>query len=248
VDDNEAGRLRWERRWEWPLTVVAVVFLGAYAWPILEPDLHKSVRRSLSWVVWITWGLFIVDYAVRWRLSVNRRRFLRSNVFDLGIIVLPFLRPLRALRLLTLLGVLNRRVASSLRGRVAVYVVGATSLVIFCAALAGLDAERQNPEANIQTFGDAVWWAATTVTTVGYGDRYPTTGEGRVVASLLMIGGIALLGVVTATLASWLLDRVRELEETSQAATRQDIQALSQQLAELQAEVRGLRPSAGKNP
>jgi voltage-gated potassium channel len=171
---------------------------------------------------------------------VDRRLILRSSVVDLIVIVLPFLRPLRVLRLVTLLGVLNRRVASSLRGQIAVYVTGATSLVIFCAALAVLDAERGRPGANITTFGDAVWWATTTVTTVGYGDRYPTTGQGRLIAGLLMIGGIALLGVVTASLASWLLDRVREVAEESRLATRRDIHALSQQVAELKTELQTL--------
>jgi voltage-gated potassium channel len=56
--------------------------------------------------------------------------------------------------------------------------------------------------ANIKTFGDALWWALSTMTTVGYGDRYPTTGEGRLVAGGLMLAGVALLGVITASLAS----------------------------------------------
>ena len=72
-----------------------------------------------------------------------------------------------------------------------------------------LDNERGKPGANIETFGDAVWWAMTTVTTVGYGDRYPVTGMGRVIAGAVMVAGIALLGTVTATLASWLIDQVR---------------------------------------
>jgi voltage-gated potassium channel len=58
------------------------------------------------------------------------------------------------------------------------------------------------PDANITDFGDAIWWAVTTMTTVGYGDRYPVTSAGRMVAFALMIGGIALLGTATATLAS----------------------------------------------
>jgi voltage-gated potassium channel len=65
-----------------------------------------------------------------------------------------------------------------------------------------LDAERSSPDANITDFGDAIWWAVTTMTTVGYGDRYPATSAGRMVAFALMIGGIALLGTATATLAS----------------------------------------------
>ena len=95
------------------------------------------------------------------------------------------------------------------RGRVLVYVVGATSLLSFVAALTVLDYERRSPDANIASFGDAMWWALTTMTTVGYGDRFPVTGEGRLVAAGLMLAGIALLGVVTATMASWLVQRLR---------------------------------------
>jgi voltage-gated potassium channel len=71
-----------------------------------------------------------------------------------------------------------------------------------------LDAERSSRDANISDFGDAIWWAVSTMTTVGYGDHYPVTPVGRLVAFGLMIGGIALLGTVTATLASWLVETV----------------------------------------
>ncbi len=143
------------------------------------------------------------------------------------VVVLPALRPLRLLRLVTLLTVLNRRAAGSMRGRVAVYVTGATTLMLFIAALAVLDAERGKRDSNIATFGDALWWTMTTVTTVGYGDRFPVTGTGRFVAAGLMLAGIALLGVVTASVASWLLERVAEVEEASQAATRRDVEVLA---------------------
>lgn len=164
---------------------------------------------------------------------MDRRRFIRSNLLDLVVVALPILRPLRLLRLVTLLSVLNRKAGSSLRGRVLTYVAGAAGLVIFVAALAVLDAERRNPDANILSFPDALWWAATTVTTVGYGDRYPMTGEGRLIAVGLMIAGIAIIGVITAAFASWLLERVREVEEESSAATRQDVERLSGEIANL---------------
>lgn len=74
-------------------------------------------------------------------------------------------------------------------------------LLAFCGGPAVLDAERSHPAANITGFGDAAWWAATTMTTIGYGDRYPVTATGRLAAVALMVAGIAVLGVVTATLA-----------------------------------------------
>lgn len=80
------------------------------------------------------------------------------------------------------------------------------------------DVERTARGSNIKTFGDALWWAATTVTTVGYGDRYPTTGQGRLIAVGLMVVGIALLGVVTATIAAWFVERLRDVQETEERA------------------------------
>ena len=149
------------------------------------------------------------------------------------MIVLPLLRPLRLLRLIPLLSVLNRRAQTGLRGRVAIYVAGGASLLAFVAAIAVLDVERSSPDANISDFGDAIWWAVTTMTTVGYGDHYPVTSIGRVVAFGLMLGGIALLGTVTATLASWLVETVAAEKERAEDlhATVQRLEAKVELLA-----------------
>ena len=122
-------------------------------------------------------------------------------------------RQLRALRLVTVISVLNRQLRDDVRGRVAVYVASTVTLVGFVAAIAVLDAERDAPDASITTFGDAVWWTLTTISTVGYGDRYPVTLEGRCVAAALMVAGIALLGVVTASIASWFVENLRRAGE-----------------------------------
>lgn len=139
---------------------------------------------------------------------------------DVATLAVPMLRPLRALRVVVALNVLGRRGRTFARGWVVVYVAMAVAIVGFVASLAVLDAEGASPEANIRTFGDALWWAATTVTTVGNGDRFPTTTEGRIVAVGLMVTGIALVGVVTATLASWFVEKVAEFRPPSSAPRR----------------------------
>jgi voltage-gated potassium channel Kch len=113
-------------------------------------------------------GIFVVDIVVRLFLADERMRYLVRHWYDVLVLALPLLRPLRLLRLIPLLSVLNRRATMRLRGRVGIYVAGGASLLAFCAALAVLDAERSSPDANISDFGDAIWWAVTTMTTVGY--------------------------------------------------------------------------------
>ncbi|GAB1511007.1 ion channel [Actinophytocola sp. KF-1] len=133
----------------------------------------------------------MIDYVVRFCLARRRLRFVLRNPFDLAVVLLPVVRQSRAL--VTVVTLLNRRLVHSLQQRVALYASGATLVVGLCASLAVLDA----PDATITDFPGALWWTLTTITTVGYGDRYPVTGEGRLVAATLMLGGIALLGVVT---------------------------------------------------
>jgi voltage-gated potassium channel len=151
---------------------------------------------------------------------------------DLLVIALPLLRPLRLLRLLVLFTLLNRRVCMRLPAPTAVYTGGAAALLAFCAALGVLNAERGHEGANINSFGDSIWWAITTMTTVGYGDRYPVTGLGRAIAVMLMVGGIALLGVVTASLASWLIEAV-EADQQETYDMRNEIRTLHRKLDQL---------------
>lgn len=209
---------RWESAAQLPLTLASLLFVGAYAWPILDPGLPDSVVLLCGSVVWTTWALLVVDLGMRIFLSIDRWSFVRRHPVDIAMVVLPVLRPLQLLRLLTLLKTLNRYAASSLRGRVGIYLVASGTLIVFVAALAVLDAERGGP-GPIQSFGDAIWWALTTISTVGYGDMYPVTVEGRFVAVGLMVCGIGVLGVVTGSFASWLLERVQDLEEQERGAT-----------------------------
>lgn len=234
---------RWERLAEAPLAVAAAVFLAAYAWPILDTGLTAGLRQLCAVTNLVVWVVFALDYLARVLLAEDRPRYIGRHVVDLAMIALPVLRPLRLLRVVMLLRLLNRQATDSLRGRVAVYVAGSTTLVVLCAALAILDAERTDPHGNIVTFGDALWWAVSTITTVGYGDRFPVTGQGRLVAVGLMLAGIALLGVVTASIASWLIERVRQVETEAQTDTSADLRELTEQVRLLRAEIAATRPS-----
>lgn len=243
--DGDIRREQWERRTEGPLMLAALLFLGAFAWPIITPDLDPAARTACWAVSVLTWLAFAVDYAVRVVLSRDRRHFVLHHPLDLFVVVLPMFRPLALLRLVALLGVLNRRVEHAFHGRVLAYLTGASVLLMTVSALLMLQAERGRPGAVIDGFGDAMWWAATTVTTVGYGDTYPTTAQGRLVAVVLMFGGIALIGVVTATVAAWLVRRVAEQEEEVDLATQRDVERLVGEVAALRQELAALRAGSG---
>ncbi len=225
---------RWETATEIPLALAAVIFLFAYAVPILTwPDTPPAVAVACEVIIWVTWALFAVDYLVRLLMSHERLRFVKKYWFDLIIIVLPVMRPLRLLRLITVLQVVNRRASSNLRGRVGVYVGAGAALLAIVGALAVLDAERGVEGSNIATYGDALWWAAATMTTVGYGDTFPVSTTGRAVAVGLMLCGIAILGTATATLSSFLVGEVAEASAAESHATNENVSKLALEVASL---------------
>lgn len=243
---DEPRLAAWERHTDWPLTGLAIAFLVVYAWRVLDHPASEGLGATLDAALWVIWGLFAVDLVARFALARRKVRFLARNVLDVIIVLLPMLRQLRALRLLTVLTVLNRKVPMSVRGKVGLHIAVVTVLVGGSAALAVLDAERDDPEASITTFADALWWTLTTISTVGYGDRYPVTTEGRLVAAGLMIGGIALLGVLTGTIASWFVEHMHGIEQSVEQVTREEIRELREELAALRAELSVNRADQGR--
>ena len=229
---------RWERHSEWPLAAAALIFLVLFSVEVLARPQGREAH--VLWLVdWIIWGVFILDYVVRLCLASNRWRWFFHHLLDFAIVALPLVRPFRLLRLLILIELLQRAVGDAFRGRIVVYTVSGVVLLIYTSSLAVFDKERYLPRATINSFGKAIWWSITTVTTVGYGDVYPVTNTGRVIAVLLMIGGISLVGVVTAALASWIIQRVAEEETLNQAATVAHIEELRSEILDLAQELRG---------
>lgn len=194
---------RYENVTQRPLTWLSLAFLVVYGVPIVDTDLTAGAERACTIASWTIWALFATDYVTRVWLADDRRAFVRRHVLELLAVALPMLRPLRALRVLSL-STLAAHVDGSSRifENAARAVALAATLLVTIGSLAMLDAEWDAAGANITSFGDALWWAVTTITTVGYGDTYPVTVEGRLIATVMMLLGIALVGVVTAGIAT----------------------------------------------
>ncbi|MFI5803226.1 potassium channel family protein [Streptomyces sp. NPDC051561] len=233
---QHTAQVRWERRTQNPLLALALLFALAYAVPIVAPDADRWVHRACSVTEWAVWGVFAVDYFVRLTLAPAKWLFIRSHPLDLLAVLLPLARPLRLLRLVSTLLLVGRRARMAPQITLTAYVGGAVVGLLMFGSLAVLEVERDAPEGNIRTLGDAVWWSFTTMTTVGYGDHSPTTGLGRVLAVGLMLSGIALLGVVTANIAAWFISRF-ERDDAEERRQTELLEALTREIKELRAEV-----------
>ena len=164
---------QWQKWTDWPLMILAIVFLAAFSWQVLAGT-YTTLCEGLMNAIWI---VFIVDYVVSLWLAEDKWQWFTHNLIS-----------------------------------------------------------------------TALWWAFVTATTVGYGDHTPVTVYGKMVAVGLMFTGIALIGMITAMLASWIVDQVNaeaeEREEEAQSETdrlRRDIRELTDTVAALREEIRGLR-------
>ena len=215
----------WKKRTEIPLMIASLAYLFAYSWRVIA-DLNGPERAVSTTVVGITWAMFIVDYLVRLLMADRKMVWFRTHLTDLAFALIPVLRLVLLLRVLTLLPGIRSTAGDRLRVRIMVYGIGAAVILIYVSSLAVLEVERHAPGATITSFGIATWWACVTVTTTGYGDYIPVTDAGRVVASALMFGGVALAGIVTASLASWVLERASGGSEDHEPATRAQMRML----------------------
>lgn len=207
VTAREDAIQRWESRSAIPLAFCAALFLGLWAFQVLVPmgDVSWDIVEALILLIWL---VFIVDFSVRLYFHANRKAFLKSNVIEIIALLLPAFRFLRVLRVITAVGILTR-VVQSLQARVNLYIAIVLPMLVLAGSLGIFEAERDLPNANIKNFGDAFWWACETIFTVGYGDLFPVTAEGKFIAVVLMMGGVAMISVVTANLAGYFLSQQR---------------------------------------
>ena len=219
VTPPDSRRLAWEHRTSSTLAVLGLLFLVAYSVWVLLPQPASWLSIALAVVVIGTWFVFAVDMVARIALSDRGRRvrFVVSHPLDVLALFLPLFRALRVVGLLKHIPMLSGRSGSAVRGSVIAHALIYAIVYIYVIALATLQAERGAADATITTFGDALWWALVTITTVGYGDTYPVTGVGRFLAVLLMAGGLVIVGTASAIVVSYITERVNGQRSTDDA-------------------------------
>ncbi|MEO0023802.1 MAG: hypothetical protein RL196_243 [Actinomycetota bacterium] len=195
--------IKWEHHSAVPLALLALAYLGLWALQVLG-ELSPLEYDLVEGGILLIWGLFIIDFGVRLFFHHDRKKFLANNALEILALVVPIFRAFRMLRVITAVGILTR-VVQSLQARVNLYIAIVLPMIVFAGSLGVFEAERFAPEATITTFGDAVWWTIVTVFTVGYGDLAPVTIEGRAIAVVMMLSGVALISVVTVNLAAYFL-------------------------------------------
>lgn len=220
-DDPTTREEDWERRTELPLFYASLLFIAGYAVRVLASRSEHLWRDAAGIVVLLTWLCFIGDYAVRLVLSGDRPlRFVRRHWLDTLIVLLPTLRPLRMVKVHDAVQARRERPRRGLYQRVITYAGLSAVLLGFSGALGVYHHEHRDPRSSIRTFWDAVWWVCETLTTVGYGDVAPVTPAGRVIAIGLMVCGLALLGAVTGSFSSWLIQVFRREDEEEPPGNR----------------------------
>lgn len=191
------------RVWNETLTFLALAFLIAFSYPAFVDPLQSSTQTLLNVVQWVSWIAFAADLIFGLYRAKDKNKYLLKHPLEVAAVLLPFLRPLRLLRVISFGSLVIQKVAIGRQFAITIKVIITSIFVAYISAVQITIIERSIDGSNIKNFGDGLWWAITTVTTVGYGDRFPTTTEGRFLAVGLMIMGISLMGVITASVASW---------------------------------------------
>lgn len=206
---------QWEARSAWPLLVLSLIFVGLSTLVLADNDLTRATVNFAGTVMLVLWAVFLIDFSIRLLLSRSRFHYLRTHILEAISLILPVLRPFLLVLYLWRLPQFKRKqryqrlrfmIAAASFGLVFVYV--ASTLVFI--------AEHNAPGATIVSFGDAIWWGFVTITTVGYGDYYPVTLPGRFFAVGLMLGGIVIVGIVSATVISSLNEQMQKTAVSKQ--------------------------------
>jgi voltage-gated potassium channel len=221
---------RIERITEMPLLILAFAMIPLLIGPMIW-ELSPQEETTFIALDSFIWALFAIDLVIKVAISPHRFAYLRRHWLEVLVVVVPFFRPLRILRIF----IFGSRAWVGMRRLVSIdfiLVYGIGLIIIAATVLASVEGGEG---ASIHSFADALWWAVVTITTVGYGDMVPVTLVGRAVAFVLMLGGIAFFSGVTANLASFLV-KSHDTEKKVMSQLVKEVEGLRQELAKLRAD------------
>lgn len=207
----------------------------------LQPDIELLLQSIDNLICFV----FIADFFYELWIAENRLAYLKWGWIDL-VASIPnypffwwgrFARVIRILRLLrgirSVKGIVGVMFESRARGTLAFALMTCFTIAVF-ASIAILSVEAPLESANIKTAGDAIWWAFSTMSTAGYGDTYPTSAEGRIIATILMTAGVGLFSTATAFIASRFLETDQKEDESRDQMILAEIKALREKIDELE--------------
>ena len=233
------------------LSIYVLFALFVEAAFVLPPRVETLLQRIDDAICVI----FLVDFGVRFARSRDRRRFMRWGWIDVlsSIPTVDALRWGRLVRIIRVLRILrafrstrvlvNYFFRNRAQGTFATVALISVTLTIF-SSIAVLNFENV-PESNIKSASDALWWSFVTITTVGYGDKFPVTPEGRVIAAFLMTAGVGLFGTFTGLVASFFIEADQEKEAVKADA---EADAVLIELRAIRQELAALRIAAASTP
>jgi voltage-gated potassium channel len=247
-----SAKLRWRllrqmEDWlQWPMVLLSMAWLAIVVWELVSGS--TELLETLGTVIWI---IFIAEFLVRLALAPVKSTFLKHNVLTILALVVPALRifrafaifraarALRGIRLVRIVGTANRTMNAlkvSLERRGAGYVAGLTVLVLLLGAAGMLNFENAaEVPGGFTSYWSALWWTAMLLTSIG-SQYWPVTTEGQVLTVLLSIYGLAVLGYITATVASFFIGRDAQ-EKSGPLASSKEMQALLKEMRELRAQL-----------
>jgi voltage-gated potassium channel len=252
---------RIERVTRYPMALLGIAWL-VIAIVVLTADVNGSASIALVGTLFALWVILLAEYLVRLAITPDRRGYLKRRWVEPATVAVPALQPWHLIgieRMCLLLQEAELRVEAVLRHHSLFRVLIAAAATLFLGAWLVLLFEEKAKGSNIHNYPDALWWAVVTVTTVGYGDRFPVSEGGRVVAVILMLLGIGLIGVLTATVASVFVkehtDANRDEYRKGHDDLGQQLSVISNRLADLErrlgatpAEVAAADPAADQGP